>query len=841
MNYINSRMDNQLKNEELVPELPPFGKVPKTMELYPNWVSWDYVVRQGCISYVQTWPDPGDLKSTLERCKERNQGLGYKLSKDDPFSVVIISKCFDEHGKITADAEDMIRIASTYTEIDDHMEEIYIVAYTDTDWDISKGNVKIVSDRDVIPIACHTRSLFPDVKPRTDEFARIASRYCAINWMEKVRELDGQGDEFSILMRVLTECLAIPGWFENAENTSLYPFLAYCWSYQRLIALVRNQIDNDIKNWQSRELKWKTLVKIIEETRIEIGLDKPRVRGVGDKHEEAQEFDDDLPTIEHDRSYPTKSTDETIDALIEFDAPIWQRDGALVTIQSASRDPSSPNPSERKKIRIISLDPDYLQELATQAAHHLVDYRIQKGKTFYRYDTCPMNTVKRIIARPNHDPFPHLSGIVTIPTLRRDGSIITEPGYDPSTALYYKPSREFPEPKKNPTRDDAIAALESLQEPMADFTFPMDCFKSSAIAAILTVMSRHILQNVPATPISSSTRGIGKGLLFSIITIIGTGEKIAPSPYPKNEEEMAKQFLSIGMEGARIVLFDNITRPFGGETLELSLTSDFFKSRILSTNTMSEIKMGTTFFATGNNMRFSGDTLRRSIPIIIESKVESPEERSDFKIKRLKEWLMENQPRLAMDALTILQAYMQAGQPSMNLTEYGSFEEWSDLVRSALVWLEMDDPCLAQKELQQQSDPGYEQLKTLIEAWDVAYPNREPVNLKNVILRVKSEYDLYLKQNPTAKASMVDLGLALTAYDIPSNGNIAALNFNRLFQKMPINNGRSRIIFGKWMASKDGGKDKGRLYYIDGDKDTKSDSDDSALSYSPDENSDLPF
>lgn len=838
MNYISSDPDNQLKNESLVPELPFLTEIPKTLKAYPNWVCWTYHHRGDKLTRMPA-SQQGELESIYRQCDKGGYGLGFLLTPDDPITVICIEGYRDDDGEVSPDAEDIVRITNTYNERDDNLGELYVIGICDDFWGIGKERIRIHSDAFIVPIMNQRMGAYPDVAKRHAQFATVARRYCSLSWMEKLDVMQESCDGFTAMNRVLTECLDTPGWLQDAESTDLYDFLyLFWWDEPRLKRKVEDQIDKDNGDFGSRSRAFKSIEAILAKMKAERRTAKGRSSS---RDDDTTDFDDGLPTIEHDRSYPTKSTDETIDALIKFDAPIWQRDGALVTIQSASRDPSSPNPNERKKIRVIGVEADYLQELTTQAAHHLVDYRYYKGKTFYRYDTCPMNTVKRIMARPNHDPFPHLSGVVTIPTLRRDGSIITDPGYDPTTTLYYRPAREFPEPKKNPTFDDAIRALESLQEPMADFTFPLDCFKSAAIAAILTVMSRHILQNVPATPISSSTRGTGKGLIFSIITMIGTGEKISPSPYPKNEEEMAKQLLSIGMEGARIVLFDNITRPFGGETLELALTSDFFKSRVLSTNTMSEIKMGTTFFATGNNMRLNGDTLRRSIPIIIESNVESPEERSDFQIKRLREWLTENQPRLAIDALTILQAYMQAGQPSQHLTEYGSFEEWSDLVRSAVVWLGMDDPFLAQKELQQQSDPGYEQLKTLIEAWDAAYPKREHISLKNVILRVKSDYDLYLKQNPTANAAMVDLGLALTAYDLPSNGNIAALNFNRLFQKMPINNGRSRIISGKWMASQDGGKDKGRLYYIDGDKDIKSDSDDSGLSYSANDNSDLPF
>jgi putative DNA primase/helicase len=42
-------------------------------------------------------------------------------------------------------------------------------------------------------------------------------------------------------------------------------------------------------------------------------------------------------------------------------------------------------------------------------------------------------------------------------------------------------------------------------------------------------------------------------------------------------------------------------------------------------------------------------------------------------------------------ALTVVRAYIVAGKPG-KLPPLASFEEWSDLVRSALVWLGLPDP-----------------------------------------------------------------------------------------------------------------------------------------------------
>lgn len=51
--------------------------------------------------------------------------------------------------------------------------------------------------------------------------------------------------------------------------------------------------------------------------------------------------------------------------------------------------------------------------------------------------------------------------------------------------------------------------------------------------------------------------------------------------------------------------------------------------------------------------------------------------------------------------LTILKAYHHAGRPEQKIRPFGRFEEWSNLVRSAIVWLELPDPCESRKGIEE--------------------------------------------------------------------------------------------------------------------------------------------
>ena len=70
---------------------------------------------------------------------------------------------------------------------------------------------------------------------------------------------------------------------------------------------------------------------------------------------------------------------------------------------------------------------------------------------------------------------------------------------------------------------------------------------------------------------------------------------------------------------------------------------------------------------------------------------------------------------LVVAGLTVLRAYHVAGRPDMDLTVFGRFEEWSDWVRSSLVWLGHSDPCITRSRVEA-NDPVRAELTTLLSA-----------------------------------------------------------------------------------------------------------------------------
>jgi len=115
--------------------------------------------------------------------------------------------------------------------------------------------------------------------------------------------------------------------------------------------------------------------------------------------------------------------------------------------------------------------------------------------------------------------------------------------------------------------------------------------------------------------------------------------------------------------------------------------------------------------------KVSGDIGRRLVPIELDAGVERPELRSVFKHRDLEAWVLRERRRLVVAALTILRAYVVAGRPTQKLSSFGSFEGWSDLVRSALTWIGAADPCIGRDRVRDESDGGLEELQSLVFHW----------------------------------------------------------------------------------------------------------------------------
>lgn len=420
----------------------------------------------------------------------------------------------------------------------------------------------------------------------------------------------------------------------------------------------------------------------------------------------------------------------------------FQRAGQLVRLVRA--------PTNKRVLReadaprISPMPPAQLRERLTFVAQ----WRKRSRDGNERSAHPPEWTVGAVHARGEWPGVRPLAGVIEAPALRPDGSIIEVPGYDPTTELLYWPNADFWPVMPKPTHEDAVRALTTLNEPFVDFPFEKPEHRSAMIATVLTTFARHAFAgSVPMTVVDANAPGAGKSLSSDLVGTISTGRPMARMANTRDDDEMRKRLMSLALSADPLLLIDNVEGVLGSASLNLAITGEALKDRILGTNDAPSVRLVTQFLATGNNIVLDGDTTRRALHVRLQTDYERPEERAGFRHPDIRAWTRANRPALVCAALTVLRGYFVAGRPDQGLKPWGSFEGWSSLIRNTLAWAGWPDPGLTREELKGASDGDAEILDLLITGWDQVDVTGQGLTVREAIDRVKAKPGDYSNLN----------------------------------------------------------------------------------------------
>jgi putative DNA primase/helicase len=436
----------------------------------------------------------------------------------------------------------------------------------------------------------------------------------------------------------------------------------------------------------------------------------------------------DLGVVEVDDAQIWKSVDQSEELLLKKDPhSIFQRCGMLfrvVTMRSKSI-----QASEEQSVGLKEISSAYFLDLLNR---RLTFVELSPNGEFVAIDP-PSKIVTRYMTRSGHWKLHTLTGIVYAPTLRSDGSVLEQPGYDEESGVYYdNVGNRFPPLEKNPTKEEALTALKRLRIPFQDFPFVAEEDESVVLAAILTTLIRQSLRTAPLFAFNAPVAASGKTLLANVISIIATGKRAVTAPQGIDREEERKHLFATLLQGKPIVLIDNVERPISSPILCNILTAPgMYKDRILGRSEMVEVPTNVTFLVTGNNLSFEGDITRRVLLCTIDPQCENPEARDGFEIDDLESYIIRFRARYIRAGLTILKAYVNAGKPIQDIPQYGGFEDWSDWVRSALVWLGCADPNVTRKKVEA-DDVSKINMSRIIALWRSIYGD-EPVKVMEIV------------------------------------------------------------------------------------------------------------
>jgi hypothetical protein len=418
------------------------------------------------------------------------------------------------------------------------------------------------------------------------------------------------------------------------------------------------------------------------------------------------------------------AADAGLPAMFAARVPFYRRDKELVRILRIKL-----KLSDGTDVLVPAVEPVTLATLMRELGRSAHWVKFNDKSQQIRIDP-PRAVAEQILAMPDEWPFPPLRGVIATQTMRHDGTLLTEPGYDPVTGLVLFNPPPMPPISEQPSKQDALEALALLNGLLAEFEFIKDdnVSRSAAMSMIMTAVLRGAMPVAPMHVITKPEAGTGGSYLQDLVAAIAIGERCPViSLRPGDEEENDKRLNSAALVQQPIIALDNLSLTLMGDFLCQLIERPRLLLRPLGRSDLVNVSNSHFLMANGNNLIIGADVVRRVVQCALDADMEIPETRV-FLRNPVGE-VLADRGRYVHAALTIVRAYIIAGQPE-RAPQLMSFEQWSDLVRSPLLWLGWPDPVASAERVRAQ-DPVRNALFAVVTAWgaelriNIGYHTRE--------------------------------------------------------------------------------------------------------------------
>ncbi len=738
----------------------------KYLQSRPQWVCWKRETRKGELTKVPynastsklaesdnpaTWASYEQAKETLEKYPQDYEGIGYVFNDD--ITGIDLDHCKDEQGNIDTWAQRYINLFNSYSEESPSSTGIHILIFGLLPQKLVKEITKRPGTRRGIPgqrhekaaieIYCQGRffTVTENHLPGTpitieDRQEQLLTLHAELTEPKAKQKKDTS--------RPTNEPLNDDELITKAKSAKNGTKFASLWLGNTTGYTSPSEADQALCSmlafWTGRDA-WK-MDSLFRRSGLYREEKWDRAARAGETYgegtiREAIEHCTEIYTRQTPRS-DSGSSNEKQSGKPEFFLEgqlIEQEQKALTLLAGANAD----NPKLFMYLSTVSKvekdeigNPIILQLDRARIRHELsdaADFFIWKKEKDYLVKTeahPPKDLADQLLAlAPSIWPLPSLKTIVEAPVLRPDGSILDKPGYDEATRLYYVPSPGMERCKipNNPTKEDAIAAMNFLKLIFADFPFESEHDRANTLALLFTPFVRHaVKKDIQMALIDATNAGTGKGLIANIVSIAATGKTTTPMTAKKDDDEWRKAILTELLSGPRIVIIDNIRGILESQAIELILTGDGINERILGQSKSAKPKNEATWIATGNNLLIGGDLARRCYRIRMISPTAKPEERTDFAIPELEQWIHDHRPEIVIAILTVARAWYVDGKPKPeNVPTLGTFTDWAKTVGGMLEFAGVEGFQGNRNELRSRNNEEASEWEAFLSVWYETY------------------------------------------------------------------------------------------------------------------------
>ena len=242
----------------------------------------------------------------------------------------------------------------------------------------------------------------------------------------------------------------------------------------------------------------KAIFKVIAEL-IRLGLDDPAIEniicahpnGIGEKYAGRNDVDKEITRVRRKTAFrPIVQLrggqlpwiiDQAEQHLLASQQDVYQR-GSLI-VRPVQEDISIADGRKVSTTRLAQIRSNNMRETFSRA----IDFQNLVPRTGWISVDCPKQIADTYLEREGNWHLPRLARIITAPTLRADGSILDQPGYDEATGLLFEPQGvDFLPVPTTPRMDDLLDAARTIEELLKTFPFVDKPSRAVAVSAILT-------------------------------------------------------------------------------------------------------------------------------------------------------------------------------------------------------------------------------------------------------------------------------------------------------------------------------------------------------------------
>jgi hypothetical protein len=176
------------------------------------------------------------------------------------------------------------------------------------------------------------------------------------------------------------------------------------------------------------------------------------------------ESEDGRPAMRLEGGKLSIMADKAEEVLIAANVQFFERSNALV--RPIFKEVDAAHGHKTTAAQLARVDVTYMRDVL---GRHAGWYK-RRDRSWVAVDP-PHDVAATVLARAGEWKFPTVAGIATAPTMRPDGSILDRIGYDPITRLLLVDTLDMPPIPEQPTKEDAVAALNRITDLLTEFNF----------------------------------------------------------------------------------------------------------------------------------------------------------------------------------------------------------------------------------------------------------------------------------------------------------------------------------------------------------------------------------